>query len=148
MKEQAAFYPSIEELRLDRKRSNPTYSRMEYLDGYESSAEMYCHGDPSEHYRHMYFEVIDVFVMSLKERCDHESYNHYAKMENVLVAAINGEEVYEEGIEVLWNEYSDDLDIDSLIMGPLVVILLLVNPAANASAERSFSLSRRLKTWQ
>ena len=48
--------------------------------------------------------------MSLKERFEHESYNHYAKMENVLLAAINGEEVYEEGIEVLRNEFSDGLD--------------------------------------
>ena len=30
----------------------------------------------------------------------------------------------------------------------LVVILHLVNPSTSASAERSFSLSRRLKTWQ
>ena len=30
----------------------------------------------------------------------------------------------------------------------LVVMLLLVNPSTSASAERSFSLFRRLKTWQ
>ena len=64
-KEQAAFYPSIEESRLGRKRNNPTYSRIGYLDGYESSAEMYCYDDPSEHYRQVYFEVIDVFVTGI-----------------------------------------------------------------------------------
>ena len=84
----------------------------------------------------------------------------------------------------MWNEYSDDLDIVSLIMGllilrelfkdvdavcfddilkhfksfpietriisniSLVVILLGVNPSSSASAERSVSLSRRLKNWQ
>ena len=49
----------------------------------------------SEHYRQMHFEVVDLSVMSLKERFEHESCNHYAKMENVLLAAINGEEMYE-----------------------------------------------------
>ena len=59
--------------------------------------------------------------MSLKKRFEHELYNHYAKMKNVLLAAINGEEVYEEGIEVLRNEYSDAIDMNSLIMEFLIL---------------------------
>ena len=115
VKQQAALHPTIEEPQLGRKRKNPTISRMELLDGYESSNEMFCHDNPSGHYRQLYFEIINIFVRSLKERFEQESFEHYAKMENVLLAAINGEELFEEGIALLRNEYNDDLDIDTLV---------------------------------
>ena len=58
VKEQADFYPNIEEPRLGRKMNNLTYSRMDYLDEFESSTEMYC----SDRYRQVNNEVLDVFV--------------------------------------------------------------------------------------
>ena len=156
---------------------------MELLDGYKSPIEMFCHDNPSGHYRQLYFEIINIFVRSLKERFEQESFEHYAKMESVLLPAINGEELFEEGIALLRNEYNDDLDIDMLVTelpvlktffkdieivcfddiikhfrnfptetkiipNVALVVMLLVNPSTSASAERSFSLSRRLETWQ
>ena len=67
VKQQAALHPTIEDPRLGRKRKHPTYSRMELLDGYESSNEMFCHDNPSGHYRQLYFEIIHFFERSLKE---------------------------------------------------------------------------------
>ena len=112
VKQQAALHPTIEEPQLGRKRKNSMYSRMELLDGYESSNEMFCHDNPCGHYRQLYFEIIHIFVRSLKERFGPESFEHCAKMESVLLAAINGEELFEERIALLRNEYNDDLDID------------------------------------
>ena len=51
VKQPAALHWIIEEPQLSRKRKKPTYSRMELLDGYESSNEMFCHANPSGHYR-------------------------------------------------------------------------------------------------
>ena len=125
-----------------------------------------------------------MFLNSLKERFEHESYETYAKMENILLTAINNEEVCKDGALLLRERYSGDIDVDSLMIEVLllkelfkdvdvvcfndvlnhlktvsvesmlipnvinVVMLLLVNPATSASAERSFSLARRLKTWE
>ena len=99
------------------------------------------------------------------------------------MTAINGDEPYTEGLDLLRAEYSDDVDVDALtqelsVLNVLfqeehivcfddivekfvncttnpdiipnvsrLLILLLVLPATSASAERSFSLQRRLKTW-
>ena len=104
-------------------------------------------------------------------------------MEQLLLDAINRGEINEEGMKLLKEEYSEDVDVDALavelsmltsffknaditcfddnhkyfLKSPelaallpnvsIVVFLLLVNPATSASAERSFSLARRLKTW-
>ena len=105
-------------------------------------------------------------------------------MEKLLLSAINGEVQYEDGINLLRSEYSDDLDVDTLITElpiltsmfeeehivnfddileyfqkyplkgkllpnvAIVVHLLNVNASTSASPERTFSLARRLKTWQ
>ena len=63
----------------------------------------------------MYLEIIDIFARSVKERFEQESFEHYAKMESLLLAAINGEELFEEGITLLRNEYNDDLHIGMLV---------------------------------
>ena len=119
----------------------------------------------------------------MKERFDGESYQHFLKLENVLLTAINGEDPYKEGLDILRTVYHDDVNVNSLEnelhvlkvlledeyivcfddivkqftlhvkdpdMVPNVsrlILLILVLPATSASAERSFSLQRRLKTW-
>ena len=122
-------------------------------------------------------------MLALKDRFEGESYHHYLKLENVLLTAIDGEEPYKEGVDLIRTEYSDDLNVDGLIQELSVLkvlfadehivcfddilkkfisctsdpdvlpnvsrllILILVLPATSASAERSFSLQRRLKIW-
>ena len=75
----------------------------------------------------LYFEIINIFVRSLKERFEQESFEHYANMESVLLIAINGVELFEEGVALLRNEYNDDLDIDMLVTElPVVKTYLMI----------------------
>ena len=104
-------------------------------------------------------------------------------MENVLLTAVNGEDVCEEGLQLLRNMYSDDLNVDALLVELSIlkhycqdlhvvcfddihdflkqnqdkmalipnivnlVMLLLINPSTSATPERTFSMARRLKSW-
>ena len=128
-------------------------------------------------------EVIDTFLRSLKDRFEQESYHYFAKLENVLLTAVNGDTICQDGIQLIKDSYSEDIDVDSLLVElsiledicddiyivcfddvrntlkkvpeklsliPNVVtldMLLLVNPSTSATPERTFSLARRLKTW-
>ena len=183
VKKVAEGYKCIEEPKLPRRRNNPNYRNMEYIDGVESTSDAFYHHDVIEYFRKIYFECIDTIVSAMKERFEGESYQHFLKLENVLLTAINSDVPSEEGLDILRTIYHDDINVDCLIdelqvlkvlvedeyivcfndiveqfkfhvkdtdMIPnvsLLIQLLLVIPATSASAERSFSLQRRLKTW-
>ena len=183
VKKLAEGHKSIEQPKLPRKRNAPNYRTLEYIDGVTSTSDAFHHQNELDYFRKKYFECIDSIILALKERFNGESYQHYLKLENVLLTAINGEEPYKEGLDLLRTEYSDDIDVDRLVqeLNVLKVLfdeeyivcfddiveefvsctkdpdivpnvsrlisLILVLPATSASAERSFSLQRRLKTW-
>ena len=182
VKQKAEQINCISKPTLGRKKNLPKYSTLNLLDGY-SSSESYNHKTPADYFRQVYYEVIDTFLWSLKDRFEQESYQYYAKMENVLLTAINRENVCKEGLQLLENMYSDDINIDSLLVELSIlkhycqdlhivcfddihdflkqnqdkmtlipnivnlVMLLLINPSTSATPERTFSMARRLKTW-
>ena len=180
-----ASHKFIEEAELGRRKRKPNYSILHYLDGCESTPASHDPAIPRNHYRQVLFDVVDVFVSSLKERFEQESYNIYASIENLPLCAINCDEVFTEGLEVLKTPYPINIDTDSLLVElailkeickdsdiacfgdlheflmkiptedcnliPNVVLAcmrLLINPATSATPDRSFSLSRLIKTWQ
>ena len=88
----------VEEPVLKRKRKEPKYSLLHYLEGYESRSEAHHPTTPRDHYRKQLYQVIDVLISSVRDRLDQASF-------------------------------------------------LAVNPASSATAKRTFSLARGVKTW-
>ena len=76
----AASHTFIEEAELGRRKRKPNYSILHYLDGCESTSASHDPATPRDHYRQIFFNVVDVFVSSLKERFEQESYNIYASI--------------------------------------------------------------------
>ena len=131
----------------------------------------------------MYFEALDLFVVSLKERFEQPTYTIYANIEQLLLTAVNEEELYSDGLAAIEQYYAEGIDLISLETDfhllanlckntqilcfndllkvlkvapverkliPNIVLLcmiLYVSPATSATAEPSFSLARRIKTW-
>ena len=167
-----------------RRRKQPKYSILNYIDGLPPGASNHHPESAEDMYRGLYFEVIDFLLQQLNDRFESDTYVAYAKMETVLLTSLNAEEVCSESLEFIRESYSDDIDVDSLsielqvfkqmcgeieavcfddileVVAPqvderglipnvqILMELIMVNPATSATPERSFSLSRRLKTWQ
>ena len=129
----------------------------------------------------MYFEALDLFVVSLKERFEQQTYTIYANIKHLLLTAVNEEELCRDGLADIEQYCAEETDLISLEtefhllaklckntlcfndllkvlkaapverkLIPSVVLLcmiLYVSPATSATAERSFSFARRIKTW-
>ena len=122
--------------------------------------------------------------MSLKERFKQPTYVIYAAIESLLLSMTDGKTRDHNGMKMIRENYSDEVDISSLDVEmpilkqlfkdtpvvcfsgivdklqllpderqliPNIIVfcnLLLINPVNSATPERSFSLARRIKTWQ
>ena len=72
----AERYKFIEAPSLPRKRKTPNYKNLEQfytIDGLSPTAEAYHPSNPKEHYRIIYFEVLDAVINVIKERSDQPS---------------------------------------------------------------------------
>ena len=181
--QKAEKHVEIKEPELPRQEKKPTYDVLQYVDGYDANGEEHQHKTPDEKYRQVYFEALDLFVVSLQERFKQPAYTIYANIEQLLLTAVNEEELYRDGLADIEQYYTEDIDLISLEtefhllanlckntqilcfndllkvlkaapverkLIPNVVLLcmiLYVSPATSATAERSFSLARRIKTW-
>ena len=100
---------------LSRKRKSPNYRRLtEYfrVDGRSKSSEPYHATTPKEHYRIIYFEVLDVMISSVKERFCQASYEIFANLESFLLQNVNHPEQNNEELERSISEiYGDDIDL-------------------------------------
>ena len=90
----AKQHPSIEEPSLPRKRRAPTrYETGSSEHTYPSTAQ--------DHYRRIYFEVIDHLVNAIKERFSQHAFLVYQSLEDLMLKAIKGEETSTEMKTVL-----------------------------------------------
>ena len=92
--EKTEKHVEIKEPELPRKRKKPRYDVLQYIDGYDANGEEHQHKTPEEKYRQVYFEALDLFVVSLKERFEQPTHTIYANIEQLLLTAVNEEELY------------------------------------------------------
>ena len=111
----ALKFDFIDEPVLSRKRKSPNYRRLtEYfrVDGRSKSGEPYHATTPKEHYRIIYFKVLDVMISSVKERFCQASYEIFANLESFLLQNVNHPEQNNEELERSISEiYGDDIDL-------------------------------------
>ena len=171
---------------LPKKQKTPNYKTLaQYfaVDGLPQGAEADHPSNPKEHYRQMYFEVLDSIITVMKDRFDQKSFQAYLQMKSLLLKPLDGACVNRK-IEFLNENYGDEmttyllkseLEIWKTIFNDLkplcfkdirstlgslseskrkqipnlikICQLLIVNPATSCTAERSFSTTRRLKSW-
>ena len=62
----------------------------------------------------MYFEALDLFVVSLKERFEQQTYPIYANIEQLLLTAVNEDELYRDGLADIEQYCAEDIDLISL----------------------------------
>ena len=173
----------VEEPILKRKRKEPKYSLLHYLEGYESRSEAHHPTTPRDHYRKQFYQAIDVLISSVSDRFDQPSFLVFENLESLLIKILKGEETSAE-MKIAREKYATDVNIIDLnvelatfkvlmkdkqrehfhdllkemrlLENPekkfLVNVckicrILTVNPASSATAERTFSLARRVKTW-
>ena len=80
----AERYKFIEAPSLPRKRKTPNYKTVEQfytIDDLSPTAEAYDPSNLKEHYRIIYFEVLDAVINVIKERFDQPSFQAYLKLE-------------------------------------------------------------------
>ena len=112
--QKAEKHVEIKELELPRKRKKPRYDVLQYIDGYDANGEERQHKMPEEKYRQVYFEALDIFVVSLKERFEQPTYTIYANIEQLLLIAVNEEELYRDGLADIEQYYAEDIDLIAL----------------------------------
>ena len=113
----AERYKFIKALSLPRKRKAPNYKTLKQfytIDGLSLTAEAYHPSNPKEHYRIIYFEVLDAVINVIKGRSDQASFRAYLKLESFLLKVITGSCVEKEK-EFLNEKYGDgDVDVELL----------------------------------
>ena len=109
----AEKYDFIQEPILSRKRKEPNYSILQYLDGNASGVANCTHATTQDHFRIIYFEAIDCMIMALSERFNKPCFDVFANMETLLLKSISGEEIND---ELVWmhSKYTDDVDVSAL----------------------------------
>ncbi|KAL5476021.1 hypothetical protein EMCRGX_G025921 [Ephydatia muelleri] len=88
--------------KLPRKRKVP--SRFEVGEGKES----YNDSNIEDHYRRLYFEVLDLAVTGISQRFNQPGYSIYKNLENLLVYAAN-RKPFDEQLCAVLSHYGDDL---------------------------------------
>ena len=103
---------------LSRKRKEPNYRKM--TDIYNvtrrsKSSEPYHPLTQKEHYKQIYFEVLDVMINSVKEKFSQPSYNIFASLKSLLLKTINHPEQSDEELKKSVAElYKDEIDLTAL----------------------------------
>jgi len=92
--------------RLPRQRKRP--ARFEYG---HASAEFTS--DPKDYYKRIYYEALDLIIMSIMERFDQPGYALYSNLEQLLLKSVKHED-YEEELKSVSELYQSDLHIEDL----------------------------------
>ena len=138
----ASQHEMIAEPTTEKKHRRPNYSILQYVDGCPASgsavlltaanSDIICE-EGIQFMQDNYFDDVNVYslrveLLAFKEICKDEQIDCFA--------------------DVLCLLKSKEVERALLSNVQIVVELLLINPATSATPERSFSLSRCLKTWQ
>lgn len=78
----------VDEPILKRKRKEPKYSLLHYLDGCESTSEADYPKTPRDRYRKLYYEAIDVLISSIRDRFNQPSFLVFESLESLLIKNI------------------------------------------------------------
>ena len=97
---------NIEAPKLPRQRKRP--ARYEYG---HASAEFTS--EPKDHYKRIYYEALDLIIMSITERFDQPGYALYSNLEQLLLKSVKHED-YEEELKSVSELYQSDLHIEDL----------------------------------
>ena len=141
------------------------------------TAEAFTHETPETYYRQKFYEIIDMSVTKLQERIGNKATPVLQSIERVIISGWEGKNPNDDDVNTICDFYGDDLDKFRLqaqlqtlenipdakskgmsflgesnmkAMIPQVIKLLrlyLTCAATTATAERSFSQLRRLKTY-
>ena len=182
--DQIKEFPFVEKPVLKRKRKAPNYSILQNVEGYNSSETSSHHPEsPRDHYRVLFYEVVDALVSSVQERFNQPSFLIFEQLESLFIKPLKGEETTKE-LSSVESNYQSDINVEDLgvelqtlkvllkdknvicsddlisvmqslpseekkLIKNVCVLrkLLVVNPATSATAERTFSMARRVKTW-
>ena len=108
-KMKAKRFDFVEHPTLPRKRKTPNYKILEQyfvVDGLPQGAEAHHTSNSKEHYRQMYYEVLDSIITVIEDRFDQKSFQVYLQMESLLLKQLDGACVKRE-IELLNENYKN-----------------------------------------
>ena len=103
----ASLHPQIEQPTLPRKRNQPNYSILTYVEGH-LSAESHHPVTVENYYRNLYFKAIDSIVQGLMSRFEQPSFKAFCTMEQVPRKGIEGEDASDE-TEEMKKIFDDDV---------------------------------------
>ena len=103
----------VEEPVLKRKRKEPKYSLLHYLEGYESRSEAHYPTTPRDHYRKQFYQAIDVLISSVRDRFDQPSFLVFENLESLLIKTLKGEETWAE-MKIAQEKYATDVNMSDL----------------------------------
>ena len=103
----------VEEPFLKRKRKEPKYSLLHYLEGYESRSEAHHPTTPRDHYRKQFYQAIDVLTSSVRDRFDQQSFLVFENLESLLIKTLKGEETSAE-MKIAREKYATDVNMSDL----------------------------------
>ena len=112
----AERFDFVEHPTLPRKPKTSNYKTLEQyfvVDGLPQGAEAHHPSNPKEHYRQMYFEVLDSVITVIEDRFDQKSFQAYLQMESLLLKPLDGACIKSE-IEFLSMNYGDEITRDLL----------------------------------
>jgi hypothetical protein len=109
------FYQRVESFRKEIGGEEPSLPRKRRRPHrYESGdAEPHHHSTAQDHYRIVYFEVIDLVVNGITSRFEQPGYTKYSKLESLLLKAASREDSSEE-FEQVTTAYENDIDAAQL----------------------------------
>jgi hypothetical protein len=118
----------IESAHLPRKRKRPNYKTVQQhfqIDGYKEGTEAHHPATPEDHYRSIYLDSLDVITSSIKTRFEQPSFGAFLKLESFILQSINDPSIDDEVVTFLRDTYSEDLDVDALIVEGAVLKTML-----------------------
>ena len=105
----------VEDPVLPRKRRNPNYKTMNNYFGVDRNtkgAEPHHPKTVQEHYRQIYFEILDVTINSINDRFNQSSFKVFQAFENLLLDAINQNQNDDITREAVLERYRDEVDLE------------------------------------
>ena len=109
VKKDANKVEMIYEPTLTRKRKQPNYSTLTYIENHEHGKEDYHPNSPVNHFKQIYFDALDNIINAIKDRFDQPGYQIFQDVEQLLLKAIS-KESYGDELRRISERYSGDFD--------------------------------------
>ena len=103
----------VEEPVLKRKRKEPKYSLLHYLEGNESRSKAHHPTIPRDHYQKQFYPAFVVLISSVRDRFDQPSFFVFENLESLLIKTLKGEETSAE-MKIVRENYATDVNMSDL----------------------------------